>query len=222
MPIESEFPANSHKAKETPAKGKDDERKVESVVTGKVVQRKKPLRKRFAETFFGGGNSKDVGSYVLFDVLIPAAQDMIMDATVGGLERKFDPDGRRSSSRRGRSSSARRPADRAHIPYNRMSDPRGRAGSSDGPREMSRRGRAIHDFEEIILDSRHEADTVIERLYDILDKFDTVTVADLYDLCDISGSFTDDKYGWTDLSGTRAVKVRDGYLIDVPRPEPLN
>lgn len=222
MPQPSDFPSNSNTDKRAASKatkpGKD-EKKVESVVTGTATRRKKPLTKKFTETFFGGGSLKDVGSYVVFDVLVPAAQDMIMDATVGGLERKFYPDGPpagRRGSRAGRGNS------RSHVAYSRITgDPRGRAGRADEPRGLSRRARATHDFDDIILPSRVEADVVVERMFDILDQYEQVTVADLYDLCDITSEPTDNSYGWEDLRGTRVVSVGGGFLIDLPRTEPL-
>lgn len=29
------------------------------------------------------------------------------------------------------------------------------------------------------------------------------------------------KYGWTDIAGCRAVRVRDGYILKLPKPTPL-
>ena len=76
-----EFPANSQVLKQ-PAKepaetdGKKADRP-QKIVLGKVVQRKKPLGKRLMETFFGAENS--VWSYILNDILIPAAKDTVAD-----------------------------------------------------------------------------------------------------------------------------------------------
>jgi len=49
-----------------------------------------------------------------------------------------------------------------------------------------------------------------------------VTVADLYELTGIASSHTDNKWGWTELRGARAVRTRDGhFLLDLPDPQPL-
>lgn len=88
--------------------------------------------------------------------------------------------------------------------------------------EMSRRARSAHDFREIILETRAEAEEVIERLFDCVQKYQTATVADLYDMLGIEPAFTDDKWGWYALPGANARRVRDGYLLDLPAPEPLD
>ena len=80
----------------------------------------------------------------------------------------------------------------------------------------------MHDFNEIILGTRVEAEEVIDRLFDLLSKYDNASVADLYELVGITANFTDEKWGWTDLRGASVAKVRNGYLLDLPRPEPLD
>lgn len=81
---------------------------------------------------------------------------------------------------------------------------------------MSRQARAAHDFDEIVLETRGDAEIVIEKLRDTLAQYDVVTVADLYDLVGITGSFTDNKWGWYNLRDARVSPVRGGYLLDLP------
>lgn len=80
----------------------------------------------------------------------------------------------------------------------------------------------MHDFGEIILGSMAEANEVLDRLYIMIDQFGTATVADLYEMCDLSANFVDRNWGWTDISGSRVRRVRNGYLLDLPRPETLD
>jgi len=87
---------------------------------------------------------------------------------------------------------------------------------------MSRRGRASHDFDEIILATRVEGEEVIERLFDLVSRYEAATVADLYELVGVSGNYTDDKWGWTDVRGSGVTRVRNGYLLDLPKPEPID
>ena len=87
---------------------------------------------------------------------------------------------------------------------------------------MSRRAKATHNFDEIILATRHEAEEVIDRLFDLISRYETATVADLYELVGEDRSYTDDKWGWTDIRGAGVQRVRNGYLLNLPRPEPLD
>ena len=54
-------------------------------------------------------------------------------------------------------------------------------------------------------------------MYELLDTYGLVRVADLKDLVGITGSYTDNRYGWTSLRSAEIVRVRDGYMIKMPR-----
>lgn len=215
------YPSNAHKAKtvesKKPQKEATEKPKLEKVADGE--QRKKGLGKRISETFTGD-DARSVGEYVLFDVVIPAAKTMISDAVGQGVERMLFGDVRRPRSSAGVSSRTN------YAGYSRMRTPGapaspGRAFEPDGP-TMSKRARATHDFGEIILSDRGKAEIVLERMGDALDAYDVVTVTDFYDLVGITGSYTDDKWGWYDLRGARVVRDRAGYLIDLPQPSPID
>ena len=209
-----EYPANSHKAKSVP-ESENLPKKVEKITVGEVTRRKKPLGRRFLDTFFGG-DAKGVLGYVLMDVLVPAAKDMAADAVSQGIERMIFGEARSTSRRTG----ARPGGNNSYVSYNRYStgNPIGRR---EEPREVSRKARGNHDFDEIILATRVEAEEVIGRLFDLVSQYEMATVADLYELVGVSGNYTDEKWGWTDVRGAGVTRVRSGYLLDLPRPELL-
>lgn len=211
-----DFPNNSHKAAE-PEKVED--KKIEKVVEGAVVRRKKPLGKRFSETFLAGEDAHSAMGFVVLDVLVPAAKDAIADAVSQGIERMIYGEVR-SSSRRGGSRTTSSYGANGRVAYNRFSSSPDRR--DDGTRSISRKSRSSHDFDEIILETRVEAQEVVDRLFDLVSQYEVATVADLYDLVGISGNYTDDKWGWTDIRGAGITRVRNGYLLDLPKPEPLN
>lgn len=215
-----EFPSNRYKDRESPKPKVVDEKKVERITSSDAVRRKKPLGKKLQETFIGG-DAKGVWAFVALDVVVPAAKDMVADAVSQGVERMIYGESQPSSRRHGRRSSNSEP----YISYNRYSkSPSRRMGRDDRDRpQMSRRARATHDFDEIILPTRVEADEVLDRLYDLVSQYESATVADLYDLVGISGNYTDAKWGWVDLQGSGVTRVRHGgYLLDLPKPEPLD
>lgn len=204
------YPSNSHKSRSPePAK---EEKKIERLVTTEVVRRKKSLGKRFTDIFVSG-DKKSVMSYVTFDVILPAAKEMVSDAFTQGIERMLF-----GESRGRRPSGASR---NGYVAYNsRYSTPVAR--TREEPRTISRRARGSHDFDEVILGTRVEAEEVIDRLYELIEKYQTASVHDLYELVGVDGSYTDDKWGWNDLRGARVTQVRGGYLLDLPKPEPLD
>lgn len=207
-----EYPSNSRKSRvdEPPPK------KVEKIIEGEVVRRKKPLSRRFMETFFGGGDAGTVWSYILSDVLVPAAKDMVSDAVSQGVERTlFGETNRRRQQNPTRGLTQ-------YTSYNRYSASPGLRRPEDPRQGLSRRGRETHDFNEIIIGTKVEAEEVIDALFEIISKYESVTVANLYELIGETGTFTDEKWGWTDLRAAGVTRVKSGYLLDLPRPEPLN
>lgn len=208
------FPANSHKSK-APVPRNEEKPKIEKVVAGEVLRRKKPLGKRIAETF-GATDMKSVGGFVLIDVLIPAAKDMVADAISQGIERMLFGEARSLSRRPNKTYQ-----NNGYVSYNRYSP----SNRNDPPFKTSgpsRRSRAMHNFDDIILETRVEAEEVLERLFDLIERYQSATVADLYELVGIQGAYTDDKWGWMDIRGAGITRIRNGYLLDLPRPEPLD
>ena len=84
--------------------------------------------------------------------------------------------------------------------------------------------RSSYDYEDIILDNRGEAELVLDRMDEIIDKYDQVTITDLYDLVGYDGGrYTDSKYGWTSLRGADVKRTRDGgYLLVLPPAKPVD
>lgn len=51
-----------------------------------------------------------------------------------------------------------------------------------------------------------------------IDKYGSATIADLYELLDKKSEYTDNDYGWKDLSTASQRRVREGYLLELTRP----
>lgn len=208
------YQSNSNKKRVAEKKEEPTEKKkVEKVIEGEVIKRKKPLRRKLAETFTGE-DMQSVGNYILFEVIIPASKTMISDAVSQGVERTlFGETIRRSPG------AASRPQQR-HTSYHKMYSPNDDRVA--GPRQMSSRAKATHDFDEVILPNRGDAEAVLEGLDLLIAEYDVATVADLYELVDITGSFQDDKWGWSDIRGASVTRVSQGYLLNLPRPIALD
>ena len=203
-----DFPPNSDVSKRAA-----QDKNIERVTSGEAVRRKRPLRRQFRDVFVGG-TIRDAMHFVVLDVLLPAAKDMIVEAGSQGIEKLIFGEGRRY---RGVTRPQSGPL--GNIQYNRYSSTRMPSSAS---RALSRRARAEHNFDEIVLDSREEAEEVIDRLFDLVSRYDTATVSDLYELVGLSSNYTDNQWGWTDLRGAGVQRIRDGYLLDLPDPDPLN
>lgn len=220
--MENEFPPNSHVKKEARPERRperaSEKKEVVRVTRSKATLRKKPLSRRFVETFTGDG-SKGVLEYVLLDVMIPGFKDIVADASSTAIERTLFGGDARPRGRRGHGGGG-------YTSYSGMSSsrPRDRRDRDrDDDRRPSRRdtrGPSVH--REIILDTRVEADEVIDNMFELISKYEMATMRDLLSLVGEPHNYTDEDWGWTDLRGARIHKVREGYLLDLPRPESLD
>lgn len=78
-------------------------------------------------------------------------------------------------------------------------------------------------FDYPVVSSKKDADVVIKQMSNILEQYDVVTVADLYELCDINDfPYTANSYGWDNLGDLIVVHTADGWLIKPPNPQPIS
>lgn len=197
-----DYKSNSNKSK-TEAVRQAEEKRVEKVVTGKVVTKKKSGFSKFAGEFISE-DAKNIKSYVIGDVLIPAFKKAISDIITDGIDIiLYGGNGRSRSGR----SNADRVSYRSYYDDRRPSD----------RLTTSRYSSNSYSYDDIILDSRGEAEEVLARMDELMDTYGLVRVADLKDLVGITGSYTDNKYGWTNIRNAEIVHVRDGWMIKMPR-----
>lgn len=200
-----QFPPNSKT--HPPA---EEDKKIERVTSSEAIRRKKSISKQLRETFVGG-NARTAANYVMFGVMLPALREMVYDAGSGWLEKVMFGDTR---TKRGPSSNHF-----GQISYNRMTVANTKPPM---PRGMSKRARSRHDFDEIVLSTRAEAEEVLERLWDLVGKYDSASVADLYELVGEKSTHMDHRWGWDNLQGSSVTRLRgQGYLLDLPDPEPF-
>ena len=202
-----EYKSNSHKTREKQFSQESvSKKKVEKVISGTVKTKKKNEIKKFADIFISE-DAGNVKSYILMDVLIPAIKKAIDDIFTNGIRMLLWGDKEKSSG----SSAASR------LSYRRYYD------KKDNQRESSNfSSRSLYNYDDIIFDNRGEAEEVLSRMDELISTYNVASVADLYDLVGITGNYTDYRYGWTDIRSASVVRIRDGYIIKLPKALPLN
>lgn len=198
-----EYKSNSDRSKgqaqEVPKK------RAEKVITGTATQRRKSGIGKLGSIFLANDVS-DVKDYIVEDVLIPTIKRAFYDIVCNGTGMLL---GERNPGRGGQ---ANRVSYRAY--YDRQDDRKVGSGGNG-------RSKVNYSYNDLIFSSRGDAEVVLERMYELLDHFDAVSIADLFDLAGESCSYTDNKYGWTNLDDARVQPVRGGYIIDLPRATTL-
>lgn len=201
MDINSYKP-NSYKYKEE----EKEKKKIEKVVTTPVKVKKKGELRKLRDVFI----SEDAGNlktYVFMDILVPTIKKAISDIVRDGVDMILYGESGRSGKDR-RSSS--------YVSYRDYS-----SSSRDRDRDRSpRRGREIDD---IVIESRREAEDVLSNLDGIMEAYKVVSVADYYDLLGVTPEYTDNRYGWTNIRNAEVVRAREGgYIVKMPRPIPID
>jgi hypothetical protein len=217
-----DFPSNSRKSREEkhevsidPETG-EPTKKITKVISGGIVKKKKNILDRFAQTFFGD-DAKDVGRFIMFDVLLPSIKNTVVEMVQGGIEMLLFGEARGDRTRRDR--------DKSYVSYNRMyGGDRNRVRVIDHP-EPAFRNRAHQKYEDVIFENRIDAERVLSNLVDLLEEYGNVSVGDFLDAIDEPSDFTDNKWGWDlDHSLSRAVieRGRQGYTLVLPKPVQLD
>lgn len=197
------YSSNSYKSKE---EKKDSEKKLVKVVKGSVRTKKKSDIQKIADIFIAEDISS-VKNYILMDVLVPAIKKAIDDIVSDGVHMLLYNGDRKNGTR----------STASKISYRQYSDRDNReyklAGSRSG-----------FDYDDIVFNSRGDAEAVLSAMQDVIDQFGKVSVADLYDLAEVSNTnYAANKYGWADIRHAEPYRLRDGgYILKLPRALPLD
>lgn len=202
----------------------NDERKpltpVAQVDQSKV---KKSTGRQFLSSFI----VEDIGivkEYLLYDILIPAVKDTIVDTACSAINMIFN--GSAGNWRRYSSGRSWNSPDRTSY----SSGSRIYRTSDTGYFRQEQRERKSYDepiwhtssssaYMDMPFETRPEAERVLDAMRDILERYPSVSVADFYDLAgyNYGNNYTCNNIGWTDLSGVTITWSRGAWIIALPR-----
>ena len=198
------YPGNSHKSKDVKRTAPTDEKKIQKRVSKPAKTKKKGELRKIAEEFIVD-DVKSIKTYVITDVLIPTIKDTIWDILTNTLD-MFLFNGTKDHRKRGKSS--------PKISYRDYYD-----SKNDRGRNYEIRDR--FDYDDLEFDSRGEADAVLTGMLETIDQYGVVSVADMYDMADVTAPYTGNRYGWTSLRNAEVVRVRNAYIIKLPKAKPI-
>lgn len=199
----AEFESNSHKYKEE-QNALAERQKIQKAVKGKVKVKKKKGFNKIAGDIISA-DAKNIKSYVLMDVLIPSLKKAISDIVTNGIDMILYGE---SKPKKGTRSN--------YVSYDRF------ASDRRYTERQSSSTRVRYSIDDIIFESKRDADEVIIGMEQIIDQYGIVRVADLYDLVGMTGDYTDNKYGWDDIRTADIARTRDGdYVLRMPRAKPI-
>lgn len=203
------YSANSNKAKK--AEASTEQMAIAPVVQTAAVERQEPLRNKFFKAY-ANDTVGSVGAYLLMEVLVPATKNLISDLVTQGINRMLY--GRSTAS--GNSF-----AGQQRQGYTRFSGSGGSSSSVGSQPAYNSQARAMHNTSQIIFATRPDAEMTLDSLREYIDRYGSVKLVNLYQAARVPINFTDQKWGWTDLSRASVQQVREGYIIDLPKTEVL-
>lgn len=179
--------------------------------------RKPSFSEKLKDTLFGG-DANNVGNYIIWDVLIPAAKETIQDMVTKGIDMwLFGGQGRANTRTRGRSGTSGVVNYGNYYRSNTRRDPRDDHRMVRSPGVGRRVDNVVFDYEE-------DAGEVLEVLIELNDLYGQVTVADFYEAANLPNysEYTDNSVGWRNIHRTKIARTRDGWQLMLPQPQLLD
>lgn len=205
-----EYKPNSRRSREAAVQEAPKEKRVEKVVSGSTKRKKKNGFVKMADAFFQN-DIRTVVSYVVDEILIPAAKRTVVDSIINSANMMVYGEIRDRDSRR--------PTNASRVNYRSYYDDR---------REPVRTGsgyvrpRNSYAPDDIIFDNRGDCEEMLDRMDEMIQQGMIVSVADFLDMAGEVPSHIDYKYGWESLRGATPKRVAEGWIIMMPRTVPIN
>ena len=181
-----------------------DNKKV-TPVTNQVTVKKQNELCKFGKKLFTE-DAKSAGEYVVNDVVVPNIKKLIVDIVKNAID-FFIYGGKSGGNNSGiRNVSYQnyytgRPSTTTQSTYNKPN---------------------IYAINDVVFNDRGEAEAVLMRLKEAVERYGMVSVVDFYDCISQPSKYTDQKYGWRDLSSATVIRVNGGYSIQFPKVVPLD
>lgn len=210
-----EYPSNSLRTKVTLVEPTEEKRVVTKVISGGVTAKKKSVWAKAKVAFFGE-ETIDVGEYLMYDVLIPSAKELV-DALISSIKDAYLWGGQSSAS----NSRLSRRGGASVFNYNSISSVRRNVVSSlnSAARQAPiAQKQARISLDDLVFDKRVDAEEVLASLRILIEQYHIAGVSDLYSLIGQTTEYTDQRWGWDDLRIAEIRRVRNGYLLVLPAP----
>ena len=199
-----------------PSKPIEAEVEVEEVVErvkltqiAKSKVKKRGVIERLVINFIGPDGIRDISKKLADEIVVPAVKNIIVDAFTSGIQMailgKDEVHGYRNdrTSYNGPSNQYWKSSAKPHAPTNNYTKAQNR----------NPQGNYVRDY---VLEERAHAVSVLQTLREQISKYGATSISDYNDLTGQDSTYTENQYGWRDLSGARIIPSRGGYVIKLP------
>lgn len=154
------------------------------------------------------GNVQNIGNGLFEQIILPALKDMIYSFFSSGARMLiFGQDDNYQQSGYGNRPMIRRS-------YN---EPYRGSRTVRGVRRPAQQQVSYPDeYQDIVFTNIEDAKAVLGKMMSYCVDYGSATLGDLYSFCNLDYNYTHQRYGWTDLQGTRIEPVNNGFIIGFP------
>lgn len=188
-----------------------EEKRITSSVTSNVTVKKPSKTSELAKKFFAQ-DIKTTASTVTNDVIIPGTKALIVNILKKAVDFLFN--GTYSAPNNGYTNYSFFGGAPRNVTYSSTSY------STPKPQQPPVKN-TIYAIDDVIFQERGDAELVLQVMSDAIARYGMVSVNDFYDAIGQKANFTDNRYGWRDLSAAQVVRDNDGYKIKFPKVQPL-
>lgn len=177
----------------------------EKVISGSAKKVKKNGLEKMADVFVEE-DLKSVRQSVMKENIIPGVKELISNTLHNAIDLIFfGESGHRKIKKNG------------YTNYSQIFTAKNTSGVPNKPRRGTRRS-----YEEVCVETRDEAEDIMNALYDQIEQYGSASIMDLYDFAGLDTTWTDNDYGWDDISEATIIRrAHDEYVIRMPRPIPI-
>jgi hypothetical protein len=185
----------------------EEKREIIPVVQGELTKR--PATRRFFDFVFAE-SPKDISKRIGREVVVPKIKAGIEEAIGSFVHGMFWGQGSAPISSMVKGTVLRGGTNLYHAS--------GNTAPSGLQQAQAQTQGSTGNYEDVVCGTLQAAETLLANLFDTFNRYNVVSVGDLYEMARIPTQISHNAYGWRSLDGARISKVRDGYVVELPRP----
>lgn len=182
------------------------ERDIQAVVSG-AKQVSRPATRRFMDLAFAE-SPKSIAARIATDILVPNLKRGIEEA-IGSFISGMLWGGSRTPSNLIRG---------PHVTTIGSSYSSISTAGALRQAQMASPSPVSGGYRDLALPTVRDAEMLLAKMYELINDYRVVTVAELYKAAEITPGISDRRFGWTSLDGARIEHTRDGFVLQLPRP----
>lgn len=185
-------------------------KEIKPVIKGETKLHKKSFLNKMVRAFVSE-DIENIPSVIFYDVVVPAVKKTAYEIITDSSYRILNDD----------SGTLRRSLSQTRYGgYFRSDTERPRSVSKNSRNDVNFRDYkgGTQQYDSVAFGNRPDAEMVLEAMLEAISIYDSVSIADYYELADIpNDNYTLNNYGWTDLSSAKIIQVKNGYMIKLPK-----